>query len=87
VQIFLSRVQEVINQIRVFEDTTEEKIVIAKVLRSLTLKFDHVVAAIEESKDLDTYSFDELMRSLQTHESRMSKIEDKCDDKAFYMKG
>jgi gag-polypeptide of LTR copia-type len=77
----------VINQIRVFEDTMEEKIVIAKVLRSLTLKFDHVVAAIEEPKDLDTYSFDELMRSLQTHESRMSKTEDKCDDNAFYMKG
>jgi gag-polypeptide of LTR copia-type len=65
----------------------EEKIVVAKVLRSLTPKFDHVVAAIEESKNLDVYSFDELMGSLQTHESRMSKIEDKNDEKAFYMKG
>jgi hypothetical protein len=65
----------------------EEKIVVAKVLRSLTPKFDHVVVAIEESKNLDTYSFHELMGSLQTHESRMSKTEDKGDEKAFYMKG
>jgi gag-polypeptide of LTR copia-type len=64
----------------------EEKIVVAKVLRSLTPKFDHVVAAIEEFKNLDVYSFDELIGSLQTHESRMSKTEDKGDEKAFYMK-
>jgi hypothetical protein len=61
--------------------------VVAKVLRSLTPKFGHVVAAIEESKNLDVYFFDELMGSLQTHESRMSKMEDKDDEKAFYMKG
>jgi gag-polypeptide of LTR copia-type len=70
-QNFLSRVQMVVNQIRVFGDTMEEKIVVAKVLRSLTLKFDHVVVAIEEFKNLNTYSFNELMGSLQTHESRM----------------
>jgi gag-polypeptide of LTR copia-type len=86
-QVFLSRVQTMVNQIRVFRDTMEEKIVVAKVLRSLTPMFDHVVAAIEESKNLDVYSFDELMGSLQTHESRMSKTEDKSDENAFYMKG
>jgi gag-polypeptide of LTR copia-type len=74
IQVLLSRVQTMVNQIRVFGDTMEEKIVVGKVLRSLTPKFDHVVAAIEESKNLDTYSFDELMGLLQTHESRMSTI-------------
>jgi gag-polypeptide of LTR copia-type len=82
-QVFLSRVQTVVNQIRVFGDTMEEKIVVAKVLRSLTPIFDHVVAAIEESKNLDTYSFDELIESLQTHESRMSKMKYKGDEKVF----
>jgi hypothetical protein len=42
-----------------------------------------VVAAIEESKNLDTYSFDELIESLQTHESRMSKMKYKGDEKVF----
>ena len=87
VQIFLSRVTTVVNQIRAFGDTMAEKTVVAKVLRSLTPKFDHVVAAIEESKDLDTYTFDELMGSLQTHEARLSKSEDKGDEKAFYTQG
>jgi gag-polypeptide of LTR copia-type len=54
----------VINQIKVLGDTIKEKIVVAKVLRSLTPEFDHVVAVIKESKNLDTYSFDELMGSL-----------------------
>jgi gag-polypeptide of LTR copia-type len=76
-----------INQIRVFGNTMKDKIVVAKVLRSLTPKFDHVIATIEESKNLDVYSFDELMGSLQTYESRMSKTEDKGDEKTFYMKG
>jgi gag-polypeptide of LTR copia-type len=44
VQIFLSRVQVVVNQNKVFGDTMKEKIMVVKVLRSLTPEFDHVVA-------------------------------------------
>jgi SepF-like predicted cell division protein (DUF552 family) len=68
VQSFLTRVTTIVNQIRSCGKNLSEKIVVAKVLRSLAPKFYHVVAAIEESKNLDTYSFNELMGSLQTHE-------------------
>ncbi|XP_028079521.1 uncharacterized protein LOC114281273 [Camellia sinensis] len=60
--------------------------VVAKVLRSLTPKFDHVVAAIEESKDLSVFSFDELMGSLQAHETRINRSLKKNDEKAFQVK-
>ncbi|KAL6351339.1 hypothetical protein AAG906_035131 [Vitis piasezkii] len=69
VQDFLSRVAAIVNQMRSYGEDILDQTVVAKVLRSLTPKFDHVVAAIEESKDLSTYSFDELMGSLQSHEN------------------
>ena len=73
IQGFFTRVTTNVNQIRSLgEDLTDQKIV-EKVLRSLTPKFDHVVAAIEESKDLSTLSLNQLMGSLQTHEERLNR--------------
>ncbi|RVW94747.1 Retrovirus-related Pol polyprotein from transposon TNT 1-94 [Vitis vinifera] len=87
VQDFFSRVAAIVNQMRSYGEDILDQTVVAKVLRSLTPKFDHVVAAIEESKDLSTYSFDELMGSLQSHEVRLSRTEEKNEEKAFYTKG
>ena len=46
--------------------------VVQKILRSMTPKFDYVVCSIEESKDTDTLTIDELQSSLLVHEQRMS---------------
>lgn len=45
--------------------------VIEKILRSMTPKFDYVVCSIEESRDIDTLTIDELQSSLLVHEQRM----------------
>ncbi|GJT69872.1 hypothetical protein Tco_1029158 [Tanacetum coccineum] len=50
-------------------------------------KFDHVVAAIEESKDLSVFLFDELMGSLQAHEVQINRSTIREEEKAFQMKG
>nr|GFA08034.1 putative zinc finger, CCHC-type [Tanacetum cinerariifolium] len=54
---------------------------------SLTPRFDHVVAAIEESKDLSKFSFDELMGSLQSHEARINRSNVNGEEKAFQTRG
>lgn len=78
-QDFLTKVTTIVNQLRSYEEEISIQIIVEKVLRSLTPKFDHVVVVIETSKDWSTYSFVELMGSLQSHEARMNKpIEKPC---------
>lgn len=74
---FLSKTIVVISQMRTYGANIMDQSVVEKVLRSLNPKYDHVVATIEESKDLSVFSFDELMRSLQAHEVRISRTHEK----------
>ena len=49
---------------------------VEKVLRSLSTKFDVVVATIEEAKCLESLTVDELMGSLLSHEARINTNKD-----------
>lgn len=54
VQTFLLRASGIVSQMKSYDDIVTDESVVSKLLRILTLKFDHVVATIEESKDLKT---------------------------------
>ena len=57
---------------RVHGERMEDVIAVEKILRSMTPKFNYVVCAIEELKDLDHLSVDELQGSLLVHKQKMN---------------
>ena len=68
---YFARVMSVANKMR-GEQMTDVTIV-EKILRSLTEKFNYIVCSIEESKDIDQLSVDELQSSLIVHEQKFHK--------------
>jgi hypothetical protein len=77
---------DVVNQIRRFGENLSDQKIVENFLRSMPMKYDHVVAAIEESKDLSVLTVDELFGSLQSHEDRMKRYEENSTKNAFYTK-
>ncbi|KAA8538687.1 hypothetical protein F0562_028332 [Nyssa sinensis] len=61
---YFARTLTIANKMHFHGETMTDVTVIEKILRSMISKFDYVVCSIEESKDLDTMSIDELQSSL-----------------------
>ena len=57
---YFSQIMTIANKMRIHANKTEDVIIVEKILRSLTTKFNFVVCSIEESKDIDELSIDEL---------------------------
>ena len=86
VQEFFSKVSAIINQIRGYGDNINDQKIVKKILRSLSVKFEHVVAAIEEDKDLSKLTLDELCGSLEAHEKRMGRFSTQSFEQAIQSK-
>lgn len=67
---FFLRVAEVFNSLKGLEENIEESTIVQKVSRSLLERFVSKVSAIEEMKDLDTLTMDELHGILIAYEMR-----------------
>ncbi|CAL5425341.1 unnamed protein product [Camellia sinensis] len=70
---YFSRVLSVANKMRTHGEQMQDITVVEKILRSLSEKFNYVVCSIEESKDIDQLSIDELQSSLIVHEQKFQR--------------
>ncbi|KAA8544972.1 hypothetical protein F0562_019811 [Nyssa sinensis] len=70
---YCARTMEISNKMRFHGEKMDDVTIVEKILLSLTPKFDYVVCSIEESKDIDALSLDELQSSLLVHEQKMNR--------------
>lgn len=73
VSAYFARVMETANDMRNCGESLDDVKIVEKILRSLTENFNFVVCSIEESKDIDRLSVDELHASLQVHERKVTE--------------
>lgn len=65
---YFARVMAISNKMRSNGEDMLDSRIVEKILRTLTERFTYVVVSIEESKDIDNMSIDELQSSLVVHE-------------------
>lgn len=70
---YFSRVMAVANKMRAYGEDMKDVTTVEKLLRSMTDRFNYIVCSIEESKDMDELSIDELQSSLIVHEQKFNK--------------
>lgn len=70
---YFARVMSVANKMRVYGEAMTDVTICEKILRSLTDKFNYIVCLIEESRDIDVLTIDELQSSLIVHEQKFHR--------------
>ncbi|XP_049365854.1 uncharacterized protein LOC125830728 [Solanum verrucosum] len=64
---------EISNKMQFHGEKMNDVTIVEGILCSLTPKYEYVVCSIEESKDIDALSLDELQISLLVHEQKMTR--------------
>lgn len=80
---YIGRTLAIANRMTSHGERLDQTVIVEKVLRSMTPKFNYVVCSIEESNDVTALSIDELQSSLLVHEQRMQYQHDKAKEQAL----
>ncbi|XP_019450632.1 PREDICTED: uncharacterized protein LOC109352903 [Lupinus angustifolius] len=70
---YFTKIRSLTNLMKGCGEVMRDQLVVEKVLRTLNPKFDHVVVAIEESKDLEVFKIEELQSTLEAHEQMIKE--------------
>ena len=68
IDVYINKVFALTNHMKSNGETHSEQAKVEKILRSLTPRFEHVVAAIEEANDISKMKIRLLSSSLRAHE-------------------
>lgn len=68
---YFTRTLTIANKMKAHGERMEQNVIVEKILRSMTIQFNHVVCSIEEYNNVSSMSIDELQSSLLVHEQRM----------------
>ncbi|XP_024973951.1 uncharacterized protein LOC112512303 [Cynara cardunculus var. scolymus] len=72
---YFGRVLVIANDMRNYGEDMDEVKVVENILRTLIEKFNFIVCSIEESKEIDQLTVDELQSLLLVHEQKLRKRE------------
>ncbi|RVX05781.1 hypothetical protein CK203_023817 [Vitis vinifera] len=64
VDAYFARTLIIANKMKIHGENMQQMVIIEKILKSMTSRFDYVVCSTEESNNLDTLTIDELQSSL-----------------------
>ncbi|GAU47763.1 hypothetical protein TSUD_193000 [Trifolium subterraneum] len=80
---YFARTLAIANRMTAHGERMEQLVIVEKILRSMTPKFNYVVCSIEESNDVTLLSIDELQSSLIVHEQRIKNQRDHIEEQAL----
>ncbi|XP_024172399.1 uncharacterized protein LOC112178493 [Rosa chinensis] len=80
---YFARVMAVANKMRSNGEEMPDSKVVQKILRTLKERFTYVVVSIEESKNTESLSIDELQSSLVVHKQKFKRVTSYESDQAL----
>ncbi|CAI8600848.1 unnamed protein product [Vicia faba] len=83
VEQYFSLAQDLVNKMTVYGEDISDGKVVEKILRTIPIKFDHVVTTIIETHDLDKMTVAELQGSIESHVSRILEKTEKVSEEAL----
>ncbi|XP_020972634.1 uncharacterized protein LOC110269269 [Arachis ipaensis] len=83
VEQYFTHVTDLVNKMRVYGEDMADSEVVEKILRTMPMKYDHVVTMILESHDMDTMTIAELQETMESHISRILEKSEKSTEEAL----